>query len=134
MFFADHRSLGLSNRRLTGLARCTIVGLLACPLLQACSQTMVDYDDGRAELVFAGVKVKRFHQDRGRFPAELAELLQPSSHGMPYTSALPVDRYGRTVLYAPPTVLGQPAKLGSLGRDGRVGGEGEDLDLWIDVD
>lgn len=134
MSSADLRLPAAPNHRRGGLARLAPAWFFACSLLPACSQTMVDHEDGRPELYFAGVKVKHFHEDRGRFPADLTELLQPSSHGEPYLPALPVDRFGRTVLYVAPTAPGRSAKIGSFGRDGRAGGAGEDLDLWIDVD
>jgi general secretion pathway protein G len=67
----------------------------------------------------------------GKFPPSLQSLLIPDVNGRKYldTTSTPKDPWGRPYLYDPPGP-GRPRPIiQSLGRDGQLGGEGDDADL-----
>jgi general secretion pathway protein G len=67
----------------------------------------------------------------GRYPEALEELVTPDENGRSSLGRrrLPIDRWGRKYGYAPPVLGGRWPKVYTLGRDGLVGGEGEDADF-----
>jgi hypothetical protein len=69
------------------------------------------------------------HQENA--PASLADLLVKNADGVAFLDELPKDPWGREYLYEPQTE-DQPARVRTLGRDGRPGGSGLDKDLSSD--
>lgn len=102
----------------------------------------------RSKSTAAGVQVralmaslKTMHIDLGRYPSNeegLTLLLSPPadlSGGVwlgPYIegSALPKDPWGRDYIYEAPATPGADPRIGSLGSDGKVGGEGVARDVF----
>jgi general secretion pathway protein G len=69
----------------------------------------------------------------GRYPDSLEALVRPDANGRTLLRderELPRDPWGRAYLYDPPRAPGAPARLYSLGRDGRPGGSGLDEDVY----
>lgn len=78
--------------------------------------------------------------DLGRFPTAdegLTILVSPPAQGRenwygPYLNeALPNDPWGRPYLYAEPATPDARPKIGTLGSDGREGGDGNNADVFI---
>lgn len=63
----------------------------------------------------------------GRAPSSLHDLIAPGIDGHTYLNIthLPLDPWGRPYIYEP----SQPLNVRCLGRDGVVGGDGDDEDL-----
>ncbi|MEH6422197.1 type II secretion system protein GspG [Pseudomonas sp. CGJS7] len=82
----------------------------------------------RAIISILGSKVEAFRQDNGRLPASLEELTHPSRFG-PYANANElVDGWERPFYYRVEPD-GRQFIVFSLGKDGRLGGEGDAGDL-----
>src|SRR5688572_21086713 len=85
-----------------------------------------------AALITLRRALEEFADDHGnRYPERLEQLAEASGGG-PWIERLPSDRWGRRFVFEPPPDLERSrgaGRLYSLGRDGEVGGEGEDADL-----
>jgi len=72
---------------------------------------------------------------RGQFPPTLAPLLSPNIDHYEYlgTPEVPKDPWGREYRYDPPSPGAKDPRIYSYGKDGKVGGQGEDGDVeaWI---
>jgi general secretion pathway protein G len=67
----------------------------------------------------------------GKRPDNLEILIQPDENGNTYLSGyteIPLDPWGNPYFYVPPSG-NQPYRVGSYGKDGQPGGEGEDADI-----
>jgi general secretion pathway protein G len=96
---------------------------------------------GRAQLDVLGLALDAYRLDVGEYPSEEqglrvlrhAPLSEETLRGWrgPYLrQELPADPWGRPWIYRMPGTANPTSHdLYSLGRDGRVGGEGEDEDL-----
>ncbi len=99
---------------------------------------------GKSEVQVARAQMDAFEKaldqyrlDVGRYPTSeqgLRALVErPTSEAKwngPYLKkAAPADPWGRPYLYRAPGSNGRDFDLTSLGKDGRVGGQGEDADL-----
>jgi general secretion pathway protein G len=66
-----------------------------------------------------------------RYPESLEELVTPDENGFTFLNAraVPLDPWGNEYQYDPP-MPGQPEpRVYTLGKDGQVGGEGENADI-----
>lgn len=84
---------------------------------------------GRADGYSLGVAIRMFAQlSGGRMPSSVDELRAklPTRFG---GVGIPRDRWGREYRYEPPAE-GRLARISTLGRDGTLGGEGDDAD-WF---
>ncbi|WP_337841056.1 type II secretion system major pseudopilin GspG [Rheinheimera sp.] len=73
-----------------------------------------------------------YRLDIGSYPAALAELRQssqPNWDGPYLPKDIPNDPWDNPYIYAVPGQNNEPFSLMSYGRDGKVGGEGEDADV-----
>lgn len=92
----------------------------------------------RAQLDALEKALDQYRLDTGHYPSTEAGLaaltVRPDSEPRwagPYLKkTAPPDPWGRTYLYRSPGAKGD-FELGTFGRDGRAGGEGEDADLMI---
>jgi len=67
----------------------------------------------------------------GQAPESLEVLIQPDEHGNSYLknyTEVPLDPWKNPYFYVPPS-NNQPYRVGSYGKDGQPGGEGEDADI-----
>lgn len=94
----------------------------------------------QADLKAIGAALKMYRLDNGQYPTTdqgLAALAQkPTTAPVPanyaadaYLARTPADPWGRPYLYRSPGSDGAGFELGSLGRDGKPGGDGVDADL-----
>lgn len=71
----------------------------------------------------------------GRYPDSLDVLIQPDENGHRYLdrTTLPVDPWKNEYFYVPPSPGEPRPRVYTLGKDGEVGGEGDDRDLdnWM---
>lgn len=69
------------------------------------------------------------------YPDDLARLVERGAGGWSYLrlGSVPLDPWGRLYLYAPTDLHCRHPRIGTLGRDGTVGGDGEDRDVdnWM---
>jgi general secretion pathway protein G len=67
----------------------------------------------------------------GKYPDVLAVLVVPDVNGHAYLASkkVPTDPWGREYLYEPPTPSRAEPRVYTLGKDGQVGGEGDDADI-----
>lgn len=101
---------------------------------------------GRTEIGLARAQVEAlsraldaFRLDVGRYPTTQEGLdaltVRPSSaprwNGPYLQKAVPPDPWGRPYTYRSPGAS-RDFELGSLGKDGQPGGNGEAADLWLD--
>ncbi len=66
-----------------------------------------------------------------RYPDSLEELIMPDENGFTFLNAksIPLDPWGNEYQYDPP-MPGEPEpRVYTLGKDGQVGGEGENADI-----
>lgn len=66
-----------------------------------------------------------------RYPESLEELIMPDENGFTFLNAktIPLDPWGNEYQYDPP-MPGQPEpRVYTLGKDGQVGGDGENADV-----
>ena len=93
----------------------------------------------RAQLASFEKALASYRIDCGHFPSTelgLAALVnRPAEERLwagPYLSkAVPLDPWGRSYVYKLPGESGREYELGSLGRDGRPGGDGVDADMSV---
>jgi general secretion pathway protein G len=95
----------------------------------------------RTQIDLMGVALDNYRLDNGSYPTTeqgLAALRErparepvPSNWRGPYLrKAVPLDPWGRPYLYrAGSSTAGSGYELQTLGRDGKPGGEGEDIDI-----
>lgn len=84
----------------------------------------------RADTYFLACAIRFFERQTHRPPSSLDELLTLPHAAPRFGGArLPRDRWGRHYQYEPPTD-GRPARIFTLGADGRLGGDGADAD-WF---
>lgn len=72
--------------------------------------------------------------DTGEYPTDLQLLKRSDKKGWdgPYLKKdIPLDPWGNPYILKVPGADGSPYLLSSLGRDGKVGGEGEDEDIEV---
>ena len=116
-----------------------LAGLVA-PMIMG-NVTDAKVQAARAQIELFGLALDAYRLDNDRYP-ETAQGLQalratPESDPLPprwrgpyLRKEVPVDPWGRAYLYTAPGVANPTSyDLYSLGRDGRLGGEGEDADL-----
>ena len=116
-----------------------LAGLVA-PMMMG-NVTDAKVQAARAQIELFGLALDAYRLDNDRYP-ETAQGLQalratPESDPLPprwrgpyLRKEVPVDPWGRAYLYTAPGVANPTSyDLYSLGRDGRLGGEGEDADL-----
>lgn len=67
----------------------------------------------------------------GAYPDDLARLIEPDAAGerLLITTTIPLDPWRRPYLYEPTDEPGARPRIGTLGRDGVPGGEGDDRDV-----
>ena len=67
----------------------------------------------------------------GESPRSLAELVRPQARGEASLSAtrIPLEPWGRAYRYEPADAEHPFVRIGTLGRDGLPGGEGDDADV-----
>jgi general secretion pathway protein G len=72
-------------------------------------------------------------KNAGRYPDDLGALVRPDEHGNTYLKQrfIPKDPWGFSYGYEPPSGFRSLPNVYTLGRDGAVGGEGDDRDLSI---
>lgn len=73
-----------------------------------------------------------YRLDMGDYPNSLEELRSSSKQGWdgPYLpKAVPLDPWGNSYVYRTPGEDGMPYYLASMGKDGEVGGEGDNADI-----
>lgn len=70
----------------------------------------------------------------GKYPDSLDLLVEPDVHGHTYldTRQVPKDPWGRIYAYERPKGGRSKPRILSYGRDGKVGGEGDDADIDSD--
>jgi general secretion pathway protein G len=95
----------------------------------------------RTQIDLMGVALDNYRLDNGSYPTTeqgLAALRErptrepvPNNWRGPYLrKTVPLDPWGRPYLYrAEPSTGGSGYELQTLGRDGKPGGEGEDIDI-----
>lgn len=95
----------------------------------------------RTQMELLGAALDGYRLDNGGYPTTSQGLLalveRPTASPLPtgwrgpyLRKGVPVDPWGNEYVYASPGQRNPTGfDLGSLGRDGRVGGEGEDADL-----
>ncbi|MGH8079233.1 MAG: type II secretion system protein GspG [Lysobacter sp.] len=133
---ADHRVVaprsGVRMRR--GITRVTavlavlaLVGwALSNVLFNGCTRT--DHTVAQSQIQTLGAKIETFKGDTGRLPESLRELTWPNGLGPYARESEFVDPWQRPVYYR---VIddGKDCVVFSLGKDGRLGGEGQDADI-----
>lgn len=72
-----------------------------------------------------------YNFEKHKFPDSLEELTQEDENGHAFLTAksVPKDPWGNQYFYDPPRSGGSDYTLGSYGRDGAPGGDGEDKDI-----
>jgi general secretion pathway protein G len=67
----------------------------------------------------------------GSYPDSLEALVTPDENGYTYLKQkrVPLDPWGTEYQYAPPTASERDPRVFTLGKDGSIGGEGEDKDM-----
>lgn len=67
----------------------------------------------------------------GKYPDDVAVIVTPDINGATYLRAtsIPNDPWGRPYVYAPPMEHEKRPRVFTLGRDGEIGGTGEDRDV-----
>jgi general secretion pathway protein G len=95
----------------------------------------------RTQIELLGVALDSYRLDNGGYPTTeqgLASLRDrptrepvPGNWRGPYLrKAVPLDPWGRPYIYTSPPARGSTGfELGTLGRDGKAGGEGENADI-----
>lgn len=95
----------------------------------------------KAQIELLGLALDQYRLDNDYYPstAQGLEALRTPPHGDPparkwrgpyLKKAVPLDPWGRPYLYASPSTTNASGyDLMTLGRDGRVGGDGEDADI-----
>lgn len=111
-----------------------ILGLLATLVVPAVLDRLIVANVGvaKSDLTQIAAAITNYAADNGgRHPQTLEELIVRNDLGVRYLDrdTLPMDPWGNEYLYEPPGP-GQPDfVVTTLGKDGAIGGEGEDRDL-----
>jgi arylsulfatase A-like enzyme len=88
--------------------------------------------DARADIVAIESALKDYAiHHGGRYPDSLAVLVALDANGHAYLEGkkVPTDPWGRKYLYEPPAPSRSEPRVYTLGKDGKVGGEGDDADI-----
>lgn len=137
---ASARSGGTGWRSclLAGCGCLGLAGITAAILAFVAGRGMRDIARGfervmlEADLIALRRALEEYADDHGgRYPERLEDLTQRGG-GDPWIEVLPEDRWHRPFVFEPPPERDReqgPGRLLSLGRDGELGGAGEDLDL-----
>ncbi len=86
----------------------------------------------RAQMQMIETALDTYRLDLGNYPQKLDELLRSSDAGWdgPYMpKKIPLDPWGNSYVYISPGPNGQPYRLSSLGKDGKIGGTDNFADL-----
>lgn len=86
----------------------------------------------QTQLVSLAAQVDQYQSDVGQLPESLQELVSSNADGWlgPYAKAAEFkDPWHNAIEYRKPGVDENPYSLGSLGADGKPGGDGVDKDL-----
>ena len=111
-----------------------IIGLLATVVVPSVLKKLSDgqWTKAKADIVTLHHAVNQFAlQNNGRFPAELEELIEENESGHAYLEqrSLPTDPWGFGYHYEPPSGERSRPLISTWGKDGVLGGEGDDRDL-----
>jgi len=111
-----------------------IIGLLATLVVPNVLQKFAFASRKKAEADLVAIKsaLTEFAvANGGKFPDSLEVLVTPDVNGHTYLEGtkIPKDPWGREYMYEPPAP-GQPQpRVYSYGKDGQLGGEGDDADM-----
>ena len=111
-----------------------IIGLLATLVVPNVLQKFAFASRKKAEADLVAIKnalTEYAVANGGKFPDTLEVLVTPDVNGHTYldTTKIPKDPWGREYMYEPPG-QGQPQpRVYSYGKDGQMGGEGDDADI-----
>jgi general secretion pathway protein G len=86
----------------------------------------------RADIAAISEAITRYALDHeGLYPENLGALIEEDAQGFTYLDidTIPKDPWGTEYVYFPPRPGAQDFRVISLGRDGLLGGEGEDADV-----
>jgi general secretion pathway protein G len=81
----------------------------------------------KADIKNLETSIDLYRQEFRRFPGDLNELTTPD-RGPAFLNVLPLDPWGNEYFYEAPQ-SGDEYVIGTYGRDGSQGGEGEDADI-----
>ena len=116
-----------------------LAGLVAPQILGRVSDARITTAKAQVELL--GVALENYHLDNGIYPssAQGLEALRTRPSGSPapgnwrgpyIKKPVPLDPWGKPYIYKSPGVEDHAGyDLETLGRDGKVGGDGEDKDI-----
>lgn len=133
------------RRGVTLLEMLVVLAIIALVIGLGAPRLMESFGRARsqaAEVALASLKgaVQLYYVDTGRHPSEAEGLaaLMAAPAGVagwrgPYLDGDEdlADPWGRPFLYAAPGAAGRPFDLSTLGRDGQLGGSGEDSDISL---
>jgi general secretion pathway protein G len=111
-----------------------IIGLLATLVVPNVLQKFAFASRKKAEADLVTIKnalTEYAVANGGKFPDSLEVLVTPDVNGHTYldTTKIPKDPWNREYMYDPPAP-GQPQpRVYSYGKDGQLGGEGDDADI-----
>ena len=111
-----------------------IIGLLATLVVPNVLQKFAVASRKKAQVDLVQIKnalTEYAVNNGGKFPDSLEVLVTPDVNGHTYLdqTKIPKDPWGREYMYEPPGP-GQPQpRVYSYGRDGQMGGEGDDADI-----
>jgi hypothetical protein len=97
-----------------------------------CMPPSRDFARTKSDIVSIESALEQFAADHdGRFPIELEPLWTPDEQGRKYLNVgrAPLDAWKRPYLYEPRSRTDEAPRVGTLGRDGAPGGEGDDADI-----
>jgi len=87
-----------------------------------------------AQMQMITTSLDTYRLDLGEYPATLDELRHSTKKGWdgPYLPRdVPLDPWGNPYVYTVPGEDGKPYAILSYGKDGRLGGEGDDADITL---
>lgn len=120
---------GAVAHRLSGAALFSGLATVVVPnVLGRLVQAQVFRATADIQLLEMGVRSYAL-ENSGRYPESLEELITPDEAGLQYLDweRIPLDPWGHEYVYEKPADA--PARVLSLGADGRRGGEGKDADI-----
>jgi general secretion pathway protein G len=127
---ADRRGFTLAEMMVV----IVIIGLLATLVVPNVLQKFAKASREKAKVDLTSIEsalTEYAISNGGKFPDTLEPLVTPDVNGYTYlkSTTIPKDPWGREYMYDPPR-SGQPQpRVYSYGRDGQLGGEGDDADL-----